>query len=81
MNVNIKRIFERYQSEHGFRILVDHLWPRDIKKEKAQIDSWMKEVGLLLHCENGLRMIRISGRFFYQKTGKSFVIQMRFASG
>jgi uncharacterized protein YeaO (DUF488 family) len=44
MKVNLKRIYEEYENVDGFRILVDRLWPRGIKKEKAQIDSWMKEV-------------------------------------
>ena len=44
MKVNVKRIYEEYEKSDGVRILVDRLWPRGIKKEKAQIDSWMKEV-------------------------------------
>ena len=44
MKVNVKRIYEEHENTDGFRILVDRLWPRGIKKEKAQIDSWMKEV-------------------------------------
>ena len=42
--VKIKRIYEAYQRSDGFRILVDRLWPRGIKKETAHIDAWMKEV-------------------------------------
>lgn len=44
MKVNVKRIYEEYEKSDGHRILVDRLWPRGIKKEKARIDSWMKEV-------------------------------------
>jgi len=44
MKVNVKRIYEEHENADGFRILVDRIWPRGIKKEKAQIDSWMKEV-------------------------------------
>jgi uncharacterized protein YeaO (DUF488 family) len=44
MKVNVKRIYEEHENADGFRILVDRLWPRGIKKEKAQIDSWIKEV-------------------------------------
>lgn len=43
-NVSIKRIYEDYQSSDGFRILVDRLWPRGIKKENAHIDLWLKEI-------------------------------------
>jgi uncharacterized protein YeaO (DUF488 family) len=41
--ISIKRIYESVEEE-DFRILVDRLWPRGIKKEKAKIDLWLKEV-------------------------------------
>jgi uncharacterized protein YeaO (DUF488 family) len=44
MSVVVKRIYEPPASHDGYRILVDRLWPRGIKKEKAGIDSWLKEV-------------------------------------
>jgi uncharacterized protein YeaO (DUF488 family) len=44
MKIKIKRIYENYSSQDGFRILVDRLWPRGIKKEKAKIDLWFKEI-------------------------------------
>jgi uncharacterized protein YeaO (DUF488 family) len=42
--IRIKRIYEQPAEEDGFRILVDRLWPRGIKKETAKIDLWLKEV-------------------------------------
>jgi uncharacterized protein YeaO (DUF488 family) len=30
--------------DDGYLVLVDHLWPRGIKKENAQIDEWLKDV-------------------------------------
>ena len=44
MSVVVKRIYEPLASKDGYRILVDRLWPRGIKKEKAEIDTWLKEV-------------------------------------
>ena len=44
MTVNIKRIYEPFSKDDGYRILVDRLWPRGMKKEDAHIDKWMKEV-------------------------------------
>jgi uncharacterized protein YeaO (DUF488 family) len=44
MIVNIKRIYEPFSKADGYRILVDRLWPRGIKKEDAHIDKWMKEI-------------------------------------
>jgi uncharacterized protein YeaO (DUF488 family) len=42
--INLKRIYDPYDKEDGYRILVDRLWPRGIKKEIAHIDKWLKEV-------------------------------------
>ena len=43
--IKIKRAYEPKATSDGFRILVDRLWPRGIKKEDAHVDVWMKEVG------------------------------------
>ncbi|MED4954164.1 DUF488 domain-containing protein [Paenibacillus macerans] len=39
-----KRIYEAPASGDGYRILVDRLWPRGLKKEQAAIDEWMKAI-------------------------------------
>lgn len=40
----VKRIYEPAEKADGFRVLVDRLWPRGLKKETAGIDLWLKEV-------------------------------------
>lgn len=42
--VQIKRIYEPAEESDGFRVLVDRLWPRGIKKEQAHIDAWLKDI-------------------------------------
>jgi uncharacterized protein YeaO (DUF488 family) len=42
--VNIKRIYEPYVKDDGYRVLIDRLWPRGIKKEEAHVDQWLKEI-------------------------------------
>ena len=44
MAIRVKRIYEPYSADDGYRILVDRLWPRGMKKEDARIDKWLKEV-------------------------------------
>jgi uncharacterized protein YeaO (DUF488 family) len=44
MTIKIKRIYDAYEKSDGYRILVDRLWPRGIKKVDARIDLWMKDV-------------------------------------
>jgi len=42
--IHIKRVYETPKEEDGYRVLVDRLWPRGLKKEAAKIDLWMKDV-------------------------------------
>ena len=44
MPVEIKRAYDKPSLADGQRVLVDRLWPRGIKKEKARIDHWLKEL-------------------------------------
>ncbi|MEH2511038.1 uncharacterized protein YeaO (DUF488 family) [Nitrobacteraceae bacterium AZCC 1564] len=43
-SIKIKRIYEPAAPSDGVRILVDRLWPRGLRKEKAALDLWCKEV-------------------------------------
>jgi len=42
--LRVKRVYDKPSKEDGWRVLVDRLWPRGMKKEAAKIDLWMKEV-------------------------------------
>lgn len=42
--VRLKRVYEDYSATDGYRILVDRLWPRGIKKENAHVDLWLKDI-------------------------------------
>ena len=42
--IKIKRIYDPVSKDDGKRILVDRLWPRGVKKEKAAIDEWLKDI-------------------------------------
>jgi uncharacterized protein YeaO (DUF488 family) len=44
MSIDIKRVYEEFSPNDGFRILVDRLWPRGVKKESANIDLWLKNI-------------------------------------
>jgi len=41
--IRIKRIYDAPSRNDAYRALVDRLWPRGIKKEKAGIDLWLKD--------------------------------------
>ncbi|HUO91589.1 MAG TPA: DUF488 family protein [Rhizomicrobium sp.] len=40
----LKRIYEPFDKDDGFRVLVDRLWPRGLSKAKAHIDLWLKDI-------------------------------------
>lgn len=42
--IMIKRIYEPAEAKDGYRVLVDRLWPRGIKKEAANVDLWVKDI-------------------------------------
>jgi uncharacterized protein YeaO (DUF488 family) len=45
MNIEIKRIYESPDDKRGFRVLVDRLWPRGLRKDEVHVDLWLKELG------------------------------------
>jgi uncharacterized protein YeaO (DUF488 family) len=44
MAVVIKRVYDDAAKADGARVLVDRLWPRGVSKERAALDSWLKEL-------------------------------------
>lgn len=45
MAVSIARIYDEPSGDDGFRVLVDRLWPRGLKKADVHVDVWLKDVG------------------------------------
>lgn len=42
--VRLKRAYEPPESSDGYRVLVERLWPRGLRKDDAQLDAWLKEI-------------------------------------
>ena len=42
--INLKRAYEKPDTQDGFRVLVERLWPRGLKKEAAALDLWLKDI-------------------------------------
>ncbi len=43
-DVRIKRVYDPASDDDGARVLVDRLWPRGLRKEKAAWSLWLKDV-------------------------------------
>ncbi|PYJ58742.1 MAG: hypothetical protein DME74_13850 [Verrucomicrobia bacterium] len=44
MGVRVKRVYDQPAKADGYRMLVDRLWPRGLKKSEARIDEWLREI-------------------------------------
>lgn len=44
VSIQIKRAYEPYSPQDGYRVLVDRLWPRGVSKEHAHLDEWDKDI-------------------------------------
>ena len=42
--INLKRAYEKPDQQDGFRVLVERLWPRGLKKEAVALDLWLKDI-------------------------------------
>jgi uncharacterized protein YeaO (DUF488 family) len=44
IDVRVKRVYDGAEPGDGYRVLIDHVWPRGISKERAQLDEWAREL-------------------------------------
>ncbi len=44
LDVRAKRIYDPAEEGDGYRVLIDHIWPRGISKANARLDEWAKEL-------------------------------------
>jgi uncharacterized protein YeaO (DUF488 family) len=44
LDLQIKRIYDPAEAGDGYRVLVDHIWPRGVSRERAQLDDWAREL-------------------------------------
>jgi uncharacterized protein YeaO (DUF488 family) len=42
--IQIKRAYESASPRDGYRVLVERLWPRGVRKTDLRLDAWLKDV-------------------------------------
>lgn len=42
--IKIKRAYDKWDKDDGFRILIDGLWPRGVSKTEGKIDLWLRQI-------------------------------------
>jgi uncharacterized protein YeaO (DUF488 family) len=44
IDVRAKRVYDAAGPGDGYRVLIDHVWPRGVSRERAQLDEWDREL-------------------------------------
>jgi uncharacterized protein YeaO (DUF488 family) len=42
--VQEKRVYDAAEASDGYRVLIDHVWPRGVSRERAHLDEWAREL-------------------------------------
>lgn len=42
--IRVRRVYDLPSPDDGFRVLVDRMWPRGVRKDAADFDEWAKDV-------------------------------------
>jgi uncharacterized protein YeaO (DUF488 family) len=44
IDVRVKRVYDPAEPEDGYRVLIDHVWPRGVSRDRAALDAWAREL-------------------------------------
>jgi uncharacterized protein YeaO (DUF488 family) len=44
IDVRAKRVYDAAEPGDGYRVLIDHVWPRGVSRERANLDEWAREL-------------------------------------
>ncbi len=44
LDVRTKRVYDPAEPGDGQRVLIDHVWPRGVTRERARLDEWAREL-------------------------------------
>ena len=77
MEVRLKRVYDPESPGDGFRVLVDKLWPRGIRKEAFHYDLWAKRIAPSTSLRVWFTGIRQAvGRSFGASTSMSWGVRL-----
>lgn len=77
--IRIKRVYEPAAPEDGYRVLVDKLWPRGVRKEALRYDLWARqitptpELRTWFHADPGARWPEFRRRYMAELRASSAV--------
>jgi uncharacterized protein YeaO (DUF488 family) len=42
MSIQLKRAYDKPEKSDGYRVLIDRVWPRGVRKEDLKLDEWLR---------------------------------------
>lgn len=42
--IQVRRVYDPPSPDDGYRVLVDRLWPRGMRKDDLVLDAWLKDI-------------------------------------
>jgi uncharacterized protein YeaO (DUF488 family) len=42
VDVQIRRVYDPVTPDDGYRVLIDHVWPRGVSRERADLNEWSR---------------------------------------
>jgi uncharacterized protein YeaO (DUF488 family) len=44
MTIRLKRAYAPAAEDDGYRVLVDRLWPRGLRRDQLKLDAWLRDL-------------------------------------
>jgi uncharacterized protein YeaO (DUF488 family) len=78
--IRVKRVYDEPSGDDGFRVLVDRLWPRGMKREDVRVDLWLPDVAPSTALRKWFshdpsKWEKFKRRYFVELNGKREVIK------
>jgi uncharacterized protein YeaO (DUF488 family) len=79
--IKTKRIYDKLEADDGFRILVDRIWPRGIKKNDIIIDLWQKDIAPSASLRKWFnhdqrKWDKFKSRYYEELNGKQEIVKL-----
>jgi uncharacterized protein YeaO (DUF488 family) len=79
IDIKLKRASQKPADTDGFRVLVDRIWPRGLKKDEARVDWWAKEIAPSAELRRWFshdpeKWEEFKGRYFLELEGQTDLI-------
>jgi uncharacterized protein YeaO (DUF488 family) len=46
MAIQVRRVYDPPNPDDGYRVLIDGIWPRGVRKEQAHLDAWARDLAV-----------------------------------